>query len=87
MEYNHIKDYLEKVKNILFSKEENIQIIIEVIKINTGVALSSRNISVKGTSIYIKASPLVKNEILIKKEKILNNIKIIAKNLNILEIK
>jgi len=76
MDYNHIKNYLDKVKNIIFSKEENSKIILNIIKINTSIELETKNISIRGATIYIKASPIIRNEIMIKKLKILSDISI-----------
>lgn len=74
MDYNHIKDYLEKFKNILFSKEEIYQIISRVIEDNVSCKIETKFIQIKSPYIYIKASPLIRNEILMKKEKILRGI-------------
>ena len=71
MDYNHIKSYLDKVKNLIFSKEENIKLISLAIKINTGIDIETKNITTKGICIYIKASPLVRNEIMMSKEKMI----------------
>lgn len=87
MDYNHIKNYLDKVKNLLFSKEENNKIISSIIKINTSIEIETKNISIKGVDIYIKASPLVRNEIMMKKPKILLGISEVIKGINYKDIK
>ncbi len=74
MDYNHIKEYLEKFKIILSSKEENNKIISEIIEKNTGIKIESKFIQIKPPYIYIKASPIIRNEIMINKNKILLNI-------------
>jgi hypothetical protein len=74
MDYNHIKNFLDKFKNILFEKEEKITLISLSVKKYTQIEIENKNIKIVGTSIHIKASPLVKNEILIKKEKILKEL-------------
>jgi len=87
MDYNHIKNYLDKVKNILFSKEENNKIISNIIKINTSIEVETKNISIRGVDIYIKASPLVRNEIMMKKLKILSDISDVIKGISYKDIK
>lgn len=87
MDYNHIKNYLEKFKNILFSKEENQQIISKIIENNINYKIETKNIQIKPPVLYIKASPLIHNEILLKKDKILKEIILISPENNIKEIK
>jgi hypothetical protein len=74
MDYNHIKDYLAKFRDIIFSKEEGLKIISEIIQKDTQIKIEPNCIQIKGQVIYIKASPLVRNEIMIKKEKILSDL-------------
>ena len=74
MDYNHIKNFLDKFKNILFEKEEKLKIISLAIKKNTQIEIEGKNIKISGTTIQIKSSPLVKGEILMKKESILNDL-------------
>lgn len=74
MDYNHIKDYLNKFKELLFSKEEVYKIISLVVEKNINIKIEQKFIKTKGNIIYIKASPVVHNEILIYKEKILKDL-------------
>lgn len=87
MDFNHIKEYLNKTKETLFLKEEIYRTISIVIEKNISFKIEQRNISIKGNIIYIKTSPLVKNEILIKKEKILKDLLEINKTHLFKEIK
>jgi hypothetical protein len=87
MDYNHIKNYLERVKNILFSKEENLNTITLIIENNVSIKIETKNIQLKPPFIYIKASPLVRNEIMMNKEKILKDISLIIKEINFRDIK
>ena len=75
MDYNHIKNFLEKFKIILSSKEELYETISIVIEKNTQIKIETRFIQTKGTDILIKASPIVRGEILIKKNQILLDLK------------
>ncbi|HAE36432.1 MAG: hypothetical protein UR85_C0002G0056 [Candidatus Nomurabacteria bacterium GW2011_GWF2_35_66] len=79
MDYNHIKNYLEKFKTLLFSKEENLKIISIILEKNISLKIETKFISIKAPFIYIKASPLVHNEIMMHKEKILFDISQIIK--------
>lgn len=74
MDYNHIKNYFDKFKNILFSKEENSRIVASILKKNIGLELETKNIQIKGDILYLKISPLVRNEILINKNQILKDL-------------
>lgn len=87
MDYNHIKNYLEKFKEILFSKEEIYQIVSKTIENNIQFKIEIKNIQIKPPTIYIKSSPLVRNEIMIKKDKILKEIALISPQSNLKEIK
>ena len=81
MDYNHIRDYLNKFKEILFSKEEIYKIIGDIIEKNISIKIEQKNISIKSNIIYIKTSPIVHNEILIQKEKILKDLSQIYKEI------
>lgn len=74
MDYNHIKDYLNKFKEILFSKEEVYKTIGEIIEKNTLIKIEQKFIKIRGNIIYIKTSPIAYSEILIHKEKILKDL-------------
>jgi hypothetical protein len=87
MEYNQIKDYLDKFKNLLFSKEEIYQIVSGVIESNISLKIDIKFIQIKTPFIYIKASPLIRNEILIKKEKILKDIFLLSPDCNLKDIR
>jgi hypothetical protein len=87
MDYNHIKNYLEKFKQIIFSKEEVYKIISRVIEENISFKVETKNIQIKAPFVYIKASPLIRNEIMIKKNKILSEISILSPQSNIRDIK
>jgi hypothetical protein len=75
MDFNHIKDYLEKFKIILKEKDENIDLIINVIYQHINFKLNKNNITIKNNIIFIKTSPIIRNEIFIKKQDILNSFK------------
>jgi len=80
MDYNHIKDYLNKFKEILFSKEENLEIISKIIEKNISIKIETRFIKINNLVIYIKTTPLIHGEILINKNKILEDLSQLTKN-------
>lgn len=87
MDYNQIKDYLGKFKDLLFSKEEIYRIISRAIENNVGIKIENKNIKIKTPNVYIKASPLVRSEIMMKKDKIISDINKISPESNIKDIK
>jgi hypothetical protein len=87
MDYNHIKDYLGKFKEILFSSEEKSRVVSDVIDRVLSIKIENKNIQIKQPFIYIKVSPLVRNEILIKKELILKEILTLLPESNFKDIK
>lgn len=87
MDYNHIKDYLGKFKEILFSSEEKSRVVVGVIDHVLSIKIENKNIQIKQPFIYIKASPLIRNEILIKKELILKEISTLLPESNFKDIK
>ncbi len=74
MDYNHITNFLEKFKKLLFQKEEVNNIIKEIITKHVPFEIDPSMIKIKGPTIYIQSSPLLKNEIFIHKQGILEDI-------------
>ncbi len=74
MDYNHVKLFLEKFKNIIFEKEYSYEIISQTITKHTRAQIDINIIKIKGNIIHIKGSPALRNEILIHKEMILSDI-------------
>ncbi len=87
MDYNHIKNYLDKIRNVLLSKEEAYDLISSSIYNNISVKIEKKFIQIKGNIIYIKASPLVRNEILINKDKILKDLSSLSINTKYIDIR
>ncbi|HUC88877.1 MAG TPA: hypothetical protein VMR49_02495 [Candidatus Paceibacterota bacterium] len=74
MDYNHINNFLEKFKTLVFKNEEANKIIAEAIEKYTKFPIEANKIKIKGTTININSSPIFKNEILIHKQKILSDL-------------
>lgn len=74
MDFQKIENFLGKFKELVFKNEEYYSIICEVIKKHISFDLAKSSIVIKDADIYIKASPLVRNEIMIHKNGILKDI-------------
>lgn len=70
-----IKDLLLNFKNILLSKELKKESIRKVISDTIGITINLDNIIIKNNVVYLNIKPIYKNEILIKKDQILSNLK------------
>ncbi|MES2930417.1 MAG: hypothetical protein V4665_01390 [Patescibacteria group bacterium] len=75
MDYNHIAQFLDRFKILLSRGEGSLSAIKDAINEHIPVVIDENLIRIKGAVIYIHASPLVHNEILIKKALILKKIK------------
>ncbi len=78
MDYQHINNFLDKFKNLLSKGEETNKAIVEIINQtvhkNEGPMLTTKSIKIRGTTIYVQGSPMLRSEILTHKEYILSNI-------------
>jgi len=70
-----ISSFLERFKGLLFSASETRRILAEEILKLTGVSIPPESIDIKETKAHIKTSPLIRGEILMNKEKILQAVK------------
>lgn len=69
-----ITSFLDKF-NHLFKKDEDLKNKIYIsIKNNTGLELKKDNISIKNGILYLKEKPHFKNEVFMKKDKILREL-------------
>ncbi|MDD3662546.1 MAG: hypothetical protein PHT84_01635 [Candidatus Pacebacteria bacterium] len=75
MDYEQISGFLEKFKKVLFQKEEVYEIISDTIFQQTKILIKKDLIKIRNNFIYIECSPILKNEILIYKSKILLSLK------------
>lgn len=69
-----IQDLLERFKGILETESSKKENIIEIIREITGIILTSQEIDVKHGKLFLKTKPIFRNEILIKKERILKRL-------------
>lgn len=87
MDFNHINSFLEKFKKLLVNSQTTQDVIIETISLYIKFPINKEMISVKGNVIYIKASPVLKTEILLYKDKIITDIKKTLPEKNFIEIR
>lgn len=66
-----IQDLLERFKGILDTESSKKENIIEIIKDNTGIILTSQEVDVKAGKLFLKTKPIFRSEILLKKEKVM----------------
>jgi len=71
MSWNNINIYLKKFT--IFTKPEKAasKRLADIIQKETNIEISERSIFVKNNTAYLKIPPIQKNEIILKKEKIL----------------
>ncbi len=69
-----IEGFFDKFKNKVASEVHNRVCIIEILKKNIGVELEMGDITISHGILRVKANPAVKNEMYIKKERILKEI-------------
>jgi hypothetical protein len=74
MEYNHINGFFDKFKKIIYQKQETKKIIRDIVSKNISFNINDDFFDYKNGIIYLKCSPVFKNEIIIRKEKILKDL-------------
>jgi len=87
MDYNHITSFLDKFKKIIFQKEENKELVVGVISKEISFEIKKDSVKIKNGIIYIKESPIVRNEIMMRKKQILNKLKNVLPENLFLDIK
>lgn len=87
MDYNHIKNFLEKFKKLIYQKEELKEIIYNVITEEIKHSFDKSLINIKNGIILISGSPMLRSEILIHKKQILLILKNKISNNNFIDIR
>jgi len=70
-----IKDLLLNLRNLLLTEDSKKPLIIDIILKATGLELKKENLEIKGGVLYLNIKPIYKNEIFIKKDEILSQLK------------
>lgn len=68
---NHLSDYLTKFKKTLFKGQEIREGVVNVLREIIGVEILTKDIEVKSRRVKVIAHSVIKNEIKLKKEKII----------------
>jgi hypothetical protein len=88
MDYNHINSFFDKFKKVIYQKEEIKKIIKDIISKNISFEIENNFFNYKNGVIYLKCSPVIKNEIMIHKDKILRELRNeLKENFNVLDIR
>ena len=74
MSFNTIKPLLDRFKNITPPNDFIRGVTSDVIKKKTGILIKKENIYVRDNMLYIQAKPLIKNEIFLYREKIIEEL-------------
>lgn len=68
-----IKELLGRFKNIANSEKVKKQIILEIF-VNNNIPIQLKQITINKNNLFIKVQPIIKTEILLKKEQLINKI-------------
>lgn len=68
---NHLSDYLLKFKKTLFRGQEIREGIVVIIKEVVGVEISTKNVEIRNQKLKISTHSVIKNELKLKKNKII----------------
>lgn len=83
--FNSLNSFLDKFKKIIGENTQNKDFIIESIEKELHKKIDKNNIKISKNILYLNISPIFKNEIYMRKEKILKSLE--EKNINVIDIK
>lgn len=69
-----IKDLLHRFDKILLSEENKKESVRRAVSEALGVEISSKDVSIKNSVLYLNIKPIYKNEVFLKQEKILKRL-------------
>lgn len=75
MSFERIESFLQEYRKRLFAQEDKRALLRKIIKEMSGVDVPEENFKLKKGEVFIKGNPMVKNEIFLYKEKILERFK------------
>lgn len=87
MEYKHISVFFDKFKKALFKNEEYYEVITQVVGRHISSPINPKLVKIKGTTIYIQGTPMLRNEILIHKNGILSDLNSLLSDKNFTDIR
>ena len=71
---NNIGSFFGKIFKDISQKEKNKEVILEILNKYTNNSLTIKDIKIEKSEVFIKSHPLIKQNILLKKENILEEI-------------
>jgi hypothetical protein len=74
MDYKHVQEFLNKFKKITDSFLLNKDKVVLVLEKNLKLKIEKDSFSVKNKVLQIKASPVIRNEIFLRKESIIKDL-------------
>lgn len=83
--FSSLNYFLDKFKKIIGENTQNKDFIIESIEKELCKKIDKDNIKISKNILYLNISPMFKNEIYMRKERVLKSLK--EKNINIIDIK
>jgi hypothetical protein len=81
-----IGNFFDKFRNVALKEVVFRETISEIVKKNTGSGIDIKDITYSNKIIRLKTSPAMKNQIFIKKEKILEDIKATITNYIVIDL-
>jgi len=79
--------FFEKLKKLIPPQESKIKILQDAIKDSTGIVLQKEKIKIKNKFVYLEISAVQKNEILLRKERVLSVLQEKFPKLEIIDIR
>jgi len=74
MDYNHITNFLDKFRKLIFQKEELKNVVVEIISKEINHKIESQKVKIKNGLIFVEGSPMLRSEIMMHKKQILNQL-------------
>ena len=74
MDYNHITNFLDKFRKLIFQKEELKNVVVETISKVINHKIESQKVKIKNGIIFVEGSPILRSEIMMHKTQILNQL-------------
>jgi len=81
MDYNHITNFLDKFRKLIFQKEELNNLVVGVISKEINFQVENKKVKIKNGVIFVEGSPVLRSEIMIHKKQILDQLeKVLPQN-------
>lgn len=87
MDYNHITNFLDKFKILIYQKLETKGVVVKTISDEICHQIEDKSVKIKNGCIHVEGSPILRSEVLIHKKQILMKLKSILPNNNFIDVK